>query len=130
MSEPTTIGLSGRAHQKLQHLKEEGHFEDMQDAYRFAIALALAHGAQTVAETEVSNRTTIFNVGTIDPDGSIHFAVKTLAEVRNGSVYRTAESLAEWGVNELDRMASSGRIPFGQLLAEAEEILRSQGQQR
>lgn len=130
MSEPTTIGLSGRAHQKLQQLKEDGHFEDMQDAYRFAIALALAHGAETIPEQEISNRTTIFNVGTIDPDGSLHFAVRTLAEVRGDSVYRTAENLAEWGVNELDQMASSGRIPFGRLLAEAEEILEGQGQQR
>ena len=68
-SEPTTIGLSDKTHASLKRLAEDkrnGHFAEMADAYRFGIGLALAHG---VVPGELQPpRTTIFNVGTLDPD--------------------------------------------------------------
>lgn len=119
VDEPTTIGLSKRRHTALKALKEEGHFAEMADAYRFAIALALAHGG--VTEPVTGSRTTVFNVGTLDPDGSIYAAVQALREDTDEAVYRTAEKLAEWGVSELMELASSGEISFGSLLAQADE---------
>jgi hypothetical protein len=123
MNEPTTIGLTKEGHDKLQRLKEDGYFAEMADAYRFAIALALAHG---ITGGSTASRGTIFNVGTLDPDRSLYFAVKTLVEPRDEPVYKVAEKLAEWGVEELYRTAQSGHLSFAKLLEESESLLTGQ----
>jgi len=117
--EPTTIGLSDSAHIKLQRLKEDGYFGDMIDAYRFAIALALSRGE--IAEK--GTRKTIFNVGTLDPDKSLYHAISALREDEDEPVYRTAERLAEWGVEEMYRLAEEDDLSLGDLLAETESVL-------
>jgi hypothetical protein len=120
-SEPITIGLSHAAHGKLQRLKEDGHFTEMTDGYRFAIALAIAHGVSVPKLG--GSRTTIFNVGSLDPDRSIHLAVSALREDSDEPVYRTAERLAEWGVEELfRRVEEQGRLSVAEILAEAESL--------
>lgn len=121
MNEPTTIGLSEKAHSKLQQLKEDGHFSDMADGYRFAIALALAHGQ--ICKDAITGRTTIFNVGTLDPDNNIKMVISALREPTDEPVYKTAEKLAEWGVEELHRLSKDRKIPFAKLLDEAESFL-------
>ena len=73
IAEPTTIGLSEGAHKKLKWLQKEQHFRELLDGYRFAIGLALAQG---VEPPEVQKRTTIFNVGTVDPDQSLNSPLK------------------------------------------------------
>ena len=120
ISEPTTIGLSESAHKKLKWLQEEQHIRDLLDGYRFAIGLALAQGA---APLEVQKRTTIFNVGTVDPDQSLKRSIEALMgdRVRGTSVYKMAERLAEWGVNELAYQAEAGSIDFAGLLDQADD---------
>lgn len=114
-TEPTTIGLSASAHQKLKRLQEENHFRELLDGYRFAIALALTQG---VEPPEVRKRTTIFNVGTFDPDQSIKRAIEALMgdRLRETPAYRMAERLAEWGVNEISSQAETGSVDFVRLL--------------
>ncbi|MBU6522436.1 hypothetical protein LA354_07320 [Ralstonia pickettii] len=119
MAEPTMIGLSEKSHALLKRLKDDGHFAEMADAYRFGIALALAHGV--VPPEPPSPRTTIFSVATIDPEREIGNAVRMLADTQDMPIYRWIERLAEWGVNELARRAEGGEIDFGALLAEAAE---------
>ncbi len=120
-AEPITIGLSHSAHGKLQRLKEDRYFAEMADGYRFAIALALAHG---ISAPKISgNRITIFNVGSLDPDRSIYFAVSALRDEEDEPVYRTAERLAEWGVEELfRRVQDEGRLSIAEILSEAESL--------
>ena len=120
VAEPTTIGLSEGAHEKLKWLQEEQHVRELLDGYRFAIGLALA---QSVQPPDVQKRTTIFNVGTVDPDQSLKLSIEALMgdRVRDMSVYKMAERLAEWGVNELASQANAGRIDFARLLDQAEE---------
>ena len=120
IAEPTTIGLSEGAHEKLKWLQEEQHFRELLDGYRFAIGLALAQG---VEPPEVQKRTTIFNVGTVDPDQSLKRSIEALMgdRVRDRSIYKMAERLAEWGVNELTSQAKAGRIDFAGLLDQAGE---------
>lgn len=120
ITEPTTIGLSEGAHEKLKRLQEEQHFRELLDGYRFAIGLALAQG---VEPPEVQKRTTIFNVGTVDPDQSLKRSIEALMgdRVRDTSIYKMAERLAEWGVNELASQAEAGRIDFAGLLDQAGE---------
>lgn len=121
IAEPTTIGLSESAHEKLKWLQEEQHFRELLDGYRFAIGLALAQG---VEPPEVQKRTTIFNVGTVDPDQSLKRSIEALMgdRVRDTPLYKMAERLAEWGVNELASQAKTGRIDFAGLLDQAGEM--------
>lgn len=116
--EPTTIGLSESAHGKLKRLQEEGHFRELLDGYRFAIGLALAQG---VEPPEVQKRTTIFNVGTVDPDQILKRSIEVLMgdRVRDAAIYKMAERLAEWGVDELASLAEAGSIDFVALLDQA-----------
>ena len=113
--EPTTIGLSESTREKLRWLQEKEYFRDLLDGYRFAIGLALA---QEVEPPDVQNRTTIFNIGTFDPDQSLKRSIEALMgdRVREIAVYKMAERLAEWGVNELASQAEAGGIDFVKLL--------------
>lgn len=120
VTEPTNIGLSERSHSKLKRLKEDGHFNEMADAYRFAIALALAHGI--VPPELPAPRTNIFGVATIDLRGEIYNAIKAIMDTKEIPVYRWAERLAEWGIEELARQTAAGDIDFSRILAEAEPL--------
>jgi len=110
LSEPTMIGVSEGTHAKLKRLKEEGHFREMADAYRFGIGLALAQG---VDPPEISANT-VFSVATIDPDQSLKGAIQTImgSKLEGIPTYRMAERLADWGILELSAQAERGGINF------------------
>lgn len=110
VQEPTNIGLSEATHAKLKRLKEEGHFREMADAYRFGIGLALAQGM--IDPPEISSTTTVFGVATIDPDQTLRRGIEAIVDDRlqGKSVYRFAERLADWGIQELAREAERGEI--------------------
>jgi hypothetical protein len=118
--ELVNVGIAKSAHPKLQRLKEDGHFSEMVDAYRFALALALAHGGATSDFTERQN---VFNIGTLDPDRSLYTAVATLRQPTEEPVYKTVERLATWGVEEMDRRSQRGMLSFAEILTEAEALL-------
>lgn len=109
VSEPTMMGVSEATHAKLKRLKEDGHFREMADAYRFGISLALAQGM--VDPPEISSQT-VFSVGTIDPDQTLKRSIEAILgdRLRGKSVYKMAERLADWGIQELSREAESGSI--------------------
>ena len=114
--EPTTIGLSDQSHETLRHLKKEGYFREMQDAYRFAIAFA----ARTVGDIslipELKSSTTIFNIGTLDPDRRLRVLLESVLGVPEGEIYKTAEKLAEVGVVELGKRLESGTLNLSTLV--------------
>lgn len=118
--QPTMIGLSEKGHSLLKRLKEDGHFAEMADAYRFGIALALAHGV--VPAEPPPPRTTIFSVGTIDPEREILTAINTLQDTGQIPGYKWAERLAEWGVTELWHRASSGALDLAEILEEVRDL--------
>jgi hypothetical protein len=120
MEEPTTVGLSAAGHDGLARLKEDGYFAEMQDAYRFAIALGLAHGRESSGS---GKRATIFNVGTLDGDRSLYNAVKALAGSSEEPIYTLAERYAEWGVAEMIAELDRGKLSLSKMLAEADEKL-------
>lgn len=113
------VGLGKDAHAKMVRLKEDGFFNEMVDAYRFAVALALAHGGAT---TDFSERQNFLNVGSLDRDGSLHTAVAALRLPATENVYRTVEKLATWGIDELDRRAREGTLVFTEILDEVESL--------
>lgn len=117
ISEPTMIGLTEKTHSGLKRLKEDDHFNQMADAYRFGIALALASG---VIPDDVPGTGTIFSVGTIDPNKEIYTAIKSLISTGDVPVYKWAERLAEWGVTELIRRSEAGEIDFTSIFEQVE----------
>jgi hypothetical protein len=118
MEEPTTVGLSAQGHDGLKRLKEFGYFNEMTDAYRFAIALGIAHEMKSPG---AGPRSTILNVGTLDPDKALYNAIKSLSLSREEPVYTLAEQYAEWGVAEMTREADKGTLSLASLLEEAAE---------
>jgi hypothetical protein len=118
--EPTTVGLSAKGHAILVRLREDDFFAEMQDAYRFAIALGIAHESTLDAK---GSRQTIFNVGTLDPDQSIKNALKALHPDPGCAYYSLAERYAEWGVAEMGAQMDSGKLSLASFLTEAEELL-------
>jgi len=112
MEEPKTIGLTPSTKVKLERLKTEGYFKEMQDAYKYAVGLALACGG---ISDPLRNSVTIYGTGDIDQDRALYDTVKILRSDMNivsEPVYKTIERLAEWGVNELSGMADAGSIDF------------------
>jgi len=114
--EPTMIGLSDAAHLKLKYLKDEGFFNEMLDAYRLGISLAIAKDLNP--SDTASSRQTIFSVSTLDPNREIAVAVKHLCPNISGSIYKHAEKLAEAGVCLLYDISKKGEIDFVRLLNE------------
>ena len=86
----------------LKRLDAEDHFGEMVEAYRFAICLAAASKVELSTLKETKGFQTIFNVGTLDPDRSINAIIRIFFDVEEGSVYKVAERLADWGVRHID----------------------------
>jgi hypothetical protein len=118
-TELVNVGLSKSAHAAMVRFKEDGLFNEMVDAYRFAVALALAHGGMT---SDVGERQNFLNVGSLDRDGSLQTAVLALRQPTSENVYRTVEKLATWGIEELDRRSQSGTLSFADIFTEVETL--------
>jgi hypothetical protein len=121
ISEPTTVGISNSGLSVLRALETSGVFHRVLDGYRFAVGLGIAHGGFEAGDF---SRVTVFNVGTLDPDRTLFVAVGALRSMADEPVYRSLERYAEWGARELGRLHSGGDIEFGELLREAEDLLR------
>jgi hypothetical protein len=91
-----TFGLSEDAHRKLTRLREEGYFNEMRDAYRLAIALAMAEGF--IAPAGKPRPHTYINVGSLDPEGILRDAAIEQFQGREGPPYEVVERLGEAGV--------------------------------
>lgn len=114
-----TVGLSEDGSMKLDELKELGIFSRQIDGYRFAVSLAIVQG---VIPGDIAKRTTLFNVGSLDPEQILKTAVEALmpSQVTDASPYRLIERLADWGVRELYAMSqSSSGIDFIALLSQS-----------
>ena len=95
------IGLTAVGAQHLASVMKTGWFEKEQDAYRLAIAVALAH--QVVASPDqISGSDVKFNfMGGIDRDGRVRALIGALAPAEGALPARYAERLAHAGLNIL-----------------------------
>ena len=117
-TEPTTLGLSDDRHETLKVLKAEGYFPEMQDAYRFAIALAARKVRDVNSLPDVRGSRTIFNVGTLDSDRRVRDLIEAVLDVPEGRIYKTAERLAEFGIGILGDRLRTGTLSFIDLIEE------------
>jgi hypothetical protein len=109
-----TVGLTAANHANLQRLKDEGIFAEMLDGYKFAVGLAIKRG---LISREGIKTNTIFNVGSLDRDGSLKDLVSTLFPEAEDRPYAFTERLAEAGVSELMQLYNSGQLRFADLFA-------------
>src|SRR5437762_11511949 len=72
----TQLGLTDAARDKADDIQRVGGFKDRQDAYRLAIAVALAEGLAPAAEN-VSRRNYV-SLGSLDPDTYLRAATNQL----------------------------------------------------
>lgn len=109
IEEPTNVGLGESAHAKMKVLVEDEYFDKMVDAYKFAIAYAaLKLGSD--APDVVGFHQNVFGVATLDADRSLYEALRATVSPSEGSVYKYAEKLADWGIHEISRLASDGEF--------------------
>jgi hypothetical protein len=112
-SDVTQLSLSERTHAMLQRLRDEGVFEEMRDAYRFGIALAVARGEVAPEDARLSR--TVFGVSTIDSDGSLRDLLIELFPQEAERPYALAQRLAEAGVADIGRLHENNVLKFGNL---------------
>jgi hypothetical protein len=70
-----TIGLTTENRSVMERIMDKGFFRDQKDAAMFAMAYAIGHGVPP-GNSEGAN--TIWNVGSVDPDGEIRVLMGNL----------------------------------------------------
>ena len=110
----TQLGLTDAARDKADDIQRVGGFKDRQDAYRLAIAVALAEGLEPASEN-VSRRNYV-SVGSLDPDNYLRAATKQLRTDHGGRPAALIERLAEAGIDRIhDQLVGEGR-PLREIL--------------
>lgn len=100
------IGASNDSREILERLKSSGHLTDLMDGYRLAIAIAIGFGRDPRLGT-TKERTTMFAVGNLDPDGALREAIKEIYPAARATPARAAEDLAEQGL-EITKQSFQG----------------------
>ncbi len=107
-------GLTAEAREQLEEITKRGGFNDMQDAYRLATAIALAE--QLPPADPSASRTTYLNIGSLDPDGNLRNAVLAVRDDHDDRPVALIERLAEAGIARLHTHIEQGK-PLRELLA-------------
>jgi hypothetical protein len=107
VSDKTQPGLTSEAREQLDDIYEQGGFDDRQDAYRLAVAIALAQGLEP-ADASVSRQTYV-NIGGLDPDGSLRNGVLTVRDDHEGRPVAFIERLAESGIVRIHEHLREGK---------------------
>jgi hypothetical protein len=108
------IGLSDAAAADREYIKDELGLRDLQDAYRLAVAVALAKNLPPAAEN--LRRTTAYGAAVLDATGALRASVLALRDDHGGRPYALIERLAEAGLRDLAAHLNEG-LPIRQYLA-------------
>jgi hypothetical protein len=105
------VGLSIEGNDHIEYLtKVYKWFEDGQDAYRTACAVALARGFKESDLPNVRNRTTKYGIGTLDPTGSLRDLICIMRPELSARPYASSEWLAEIGLNVIRTELDTGAL--------------------
>jgi len=97
-SDKVQIGLTPLGAQHLDAVMRTQWFENAQDAYRLAIAVALAGGVVATPEQIAGSDTKYSFMGGIDRDGRVRALINALAPSEGAAPARYAERLAHAGL--------------------------------
>ena len=108
------LALSDAGMADRQYIKEQLGLRDLQDAYRLAVAVALAKNLPPApADT---HRSTTAGAHVLDSDGSLRASVMLMRDDHDGRPYALIERLAEAGLRDLAEHLNEG-LPIRQYLA-------------
>jgi hypothetical protein len=108
------VGLSEQAAADRDAVKDALMLREGQDAYRLAVAVALAKNLSPTSENV--RRTNAYGTGSVDSRGELRAAVLALREDHGGRPYALMERLAEAGLRDLAAHVEEGR-PIRQYLS-------------
>jgi hypothetical protein len=108
------VGLSDQAAADRDAIRERLRLREGQDAYRLAVAVALAKNLSPAPEN--ARRTNAYGTGSVDSRGELRAAVLALRDDHGGRPYALLERLAEAGLRDLAAHLDEGR-PIRQYLA-------------
>jgi hypothetical protein len=112
-SDKKTIGITKSNAASLAHLVASGNFSSELDAAKFAMAYAIKGGAQGGTAEGAETK---WNVGSVDPDGSMRSLVEALfPDVTEP--YRVVEYLMNEGIRLLATEVSSSADLYDKLFA-------------
>ena len=103
----TQLGLTLAAREQLDDVYSQGGFDDLQDAYRLAIAVALAQ--ELVPTDAAASRNTYVNIGGLDPDRSLRTAVLVVRDDHEDRPAAFIERLAEAGIAKIHKHLHEGK---------------------
>jgi hypothetical protein len=106
-ADKTQLGLASGAREQLDAIYEHGGFDDRQDAYRLAVAIALEQGLEPTDAG--AGRNTYINIGGLDPDGSLRNAVLVIRDDHDGRPVAFIERLAEGGIAKIHQHLHEGK---------------------
>ena len=120
----TQIGLGMEANDHIEHLTKQYEWFNLgNDAYRAAVAVALARGKDKSDLGTVTNKKNKYSVVSIDPDGRLRDLVITFRPDLSGAPYFASQWLAEIGLSIIRDELDSGRFLSDILLGPEEEGL-------
>lgn len=104
------VGLSIDGNDHIEHLtKVHKWFEAGIDAYRVAVAVAIARGMQESDLKMPKQRTTKYGVGSIDESGKLREMIVTLRPELSDRPYAHSEWLAEIGLSIIRNELEEGK---------------------
>lgn len=106
-SDKSQLALSDTAREQFDEVVDKAGFRERQDAYRFAICLALAENLAPADPN--TSRTTYLNIGSLDLDGSLRAAVLSTRTDHGGRPVALIERLAEAGIAHLHAHLQAGK---------------------
>lgn len=95
------IGLTATGDTALQDLVADGYFANQIDAYRFAIAYAIAADLDLPDAPQGGYNTKFNALGTLESGSSIRDLIEILGIGERTRPFATAERLAELGITEI-----------------------------
>jgi hypothetical protein len=111
-----TIGLTPENRSVMEQIMDKGFFRDQKDAALFAMGYAINRGIE-LGSAEGTN--TIWNVGSLDPDGEIRLLVGNLFP-DTSTPYRLVESFVNAGLAHIgSRMIKEPGMDLNDLLRES-----------
>ncbi len=111
-----TIGLTGENRSIIERIMDKGFFRDQKDAAMFAMAYAVREG---IPPGTSDGTNTIWNVGSLDPDGEIRVLINNLFP-DTPTPYRLLEFFVNTGLTHIgERMEKDPGLEITDLLAES-----------
>ena len=111
LSDKTQVALSLEGNDHVANLVDNYRwFKDGLDAYRTAVAVALARNKNEIDLPPVTNKKTKYSVSSLDPDGRLRDLIVTFRQELDQRPYSASEWLAEIGLSIIREELDSGKL--------------------